>query len=101
MDKDQLKNKAEETVNGIKGQIAELETKLESATGDARAKIEEQLEKLNLNKASIQEKLDNLEDLAEEKLGDLRALIDGGVDSLKDTFGKITGSLFGKKEDNQ
>ncbi|MEZ4879008.1 MAG: hypothetical protein R2801_02425 [Chitinophagales bacterium] len=49
MDKDQLKSKAEETVNGIKGQIAELETKLESATGDARAKIEEQLEKLNLN----------------------------------------------------
>jgi len=77
-DRDRMEQEARDLLSDVEAAIADLEQQLSNATGSARAEIESQIDALEGDRGSLQDRIDDLENSS----GDLLEKIESQLDSL-------------------
>ena len=85
-ERDEFVNKAQKDMDAINVRIEELKKKAQDATGEAKVKLEQQIESLEQRRQAAEEKLDALKSATGEAWKDLKADVEAAIHHLKQSF---------------
>ncbi len=93
IDKDLIQQKLQAQINEWKAQADLLKAKADGASVDVKAEVNQQLEKLKTLQGEAQSKFDELRSVGEDKLGDLKAKVEGLVEEAGSALKSLTDRL--------
>lgn len=86
--RDEFVSKAQQELNELNAKLAELKTKAQTLTGEAKVKIDQQIQNLEQEQKTAAQKLGELKSATSEKWNELKAGASEAVDRFKQAVKK-------------